>query len=409
MHNGYLFDWEIVFDDNLAGGGGSIDSAAVLVPGDPNSPATWSEESSALFELTSDTSFIFHAPIVSQNTTISDTLRVYDAAGCWYDTTISITVTHVPGFQYPTQTVCAGGTINLQSQCEPGSQSQQSFDAITTGGDTWHSHSHTVGGETYYGPGNQEVDDFPAYVSALSDFPTRTKVFPAGGKVKLGIDGQPGSMTSVPRDLSDPFSVLVRAKGWGTEPGSSATPKKTRVNVVVDKGQPAEQIKFFETEPAYHWPGTDAYRNYSLLFDGASVASTITVETVNQGSGYDTRAFVDMVQMEDAGCTFTFIAPSGDTLQSGSSSTCTVNSESPAYSNGTFYVIVTPGNGECARRDSVEVTVNAPVAGTTTIAGNNTICAGGSGTTLTASTTGNNGTVTYNWSHGLGSGASVNV
>ena len=59
---------------------------------------------------------------------------------------------------------------------------------------------------------------------------------------------------------------------------------------------------------------------------------------------------------------------------------------------------------------SVLVTVNAPVAGTLNVIGNTTICAGNS-TTLTASVTGNTGTMAYAWSPATGldatSGAQV--
>ena len=59
---------------------------------------------------------------------------------------------------------------------------------------------------------------------------------------------------------------------------------------------------------------------------------------------------------------------------------------------------------------SVLVTVNAPVAGTLNVVGNTTICAGNS-TTLTASVTGNTGTMAYAWSPATGldatSGAQV--
>ena len=268
--NGYLFDWEIVFDPTLAGPSDPVDSAAVLLPGDPSNAGNWAADTR--FERTSDTSFVLHAPSnISDTLTITDTLRVYDPVShCWYDTTITIVVTPPTINGLPNQTICAGETITLNAgPCEESQNSQlsQDFSAITTGGDRWHSHSHaTAGGQIYYGPGNTEVDSFPDYVSAMLNFPERTKVFPAGGRVKLG-NSEPatGSMTSVPLSLPHPFAVDVRAKGWGAVPGSSESPKRTRVNVVVDKGQPTQQVRTFETDPAYHWPGDSAYRDYTLL------------------------------------------------------------------------------------------------------------------------------------------------
>ncbi len=348
-YNGYLFDWEIVFDESvLTTGGGGVDSAAVLTGGDQPSPDYGNGGDN------DPMTFVFHAPPVTQDTTIKDTLRLYDpVAGCWYDTTISVLVTAPLIHSLGDSVICLGETITLNADpCDlSGTQNShlsQDFSAIDTGGDRWHSHSHaTAGGQIYYGPGNTEVDSFPDYVSAMLNFPERTKVFPAGGRVKLG-NSEPatGSMTSVPLSLPHPFAVDVRAKGWGAVPGSSESPKRTRVNVVVDKGQPTQQVRTFETDPAYHWPGDSAYRDYSLLFDGASVSSTITVETVNAGSSYDTRAFVSYVGTRST-CTYSW--STGGTTPS--------IQVSPTETT-TYTVTVTPTGGGCARVDTVRVVVN---------------------------------------------------
>ena len=91
--NGYLFDWEIVFEDSLAGPSDPVDSAAVLVPGN-GSPDTWVEDTLRFARVTdTDTSFVFTAPVVTQNLTIEDALRVYDpVSNCWYDTTLKVVV-----------------------------------------------------------------------------------------------------------------------------------------------------------------------------------------------------------------------------------------------------------------------------------------------------------------------------
>lgn len=349
-HNGYLFDWEIVFNESLASDVGTIDSAAVLVPNSGGQASPFFTRDG------SDTTFVFHAPVVAQDTDIEDTLRVFDPiAECWYDTVIHVVVSAVGGgFSYDSLSVCAGESVTLTAQCaRTEGRLSQDFDAIGTGGDTWHSLSHNEDGHTYYGPGSQEVDAISTYVSALSDFPIRSKVFPAGGKVKLGNGDETGSMTSVPMNLSGPFSVQVRAKGWGSEPASSTAPKKTRVNVVVDKGQPMEQIRYFDTDPTYRWPGTDAYRSHSLLFDGATVASTITLETVPNGNQYDTRAFIDYVGTRGEGCTYVW--STGDTAQSIQVSPDTTT---------TYAVTVTPAGG-CARVDTVVVRVKGVTTGDT--------------------------------------------
>ncbi len=78
----------------------------------------------------------------------------------------------------------------------------------------------------------------------------------------------------------------------------------------------------------------------------------------------------------------------------------------------TYTITGTATVGSCTATATkqVTVTVNNPVAGTITLTGNTTICKGNS-TTLTASTTGNTGTVAYAWSPSTGlnttSGAQV--
>jgi len=101
-HNGYLFDWEIVFDESVltTGGGGGVDSAAVV-------PGTGGQMDNSHFAYDgSDTTFVFTAPMVSQTTTITDTLRLFDSgSGCWYDTVLTFTVL-VPGNSDIYATIC---------------------------------------------------------------------------------------------------------------------------------------------------------------------------------------------------------------------------------------------------------------------------------------------------------------
>lgn len=65
--------------------------------------------------------------------------------------------------------------------------------------------------------------------------------------------------------------------------------------------------------------------------------------------------------------------------------------------NNNTYTLVKTLNGVSSQPASTTITVYSPSAGTVNISGNTTVC-NGSGTTLTATTTGNNGTVTYVWS-----------
>ena len=87
--NGTLFDWEIVFDDNLAGGGGAIDSASVVIPGSNGQTGTIIPCSSD----GSDMAFSFTAPVFSHDSTVEYTLRLYDTVEhCYYDTVIRVLV-----------------------------------------------------------------------------------------------------------------------------------------------------------------------------------------------------------------------------------------------------------------------------------------------------------------------------
>ncbi|MBR6063537.1 MAG: hypothetical protein IKP54_05240, partial [Bacteroidales bacterium] len=344
--NGYLFDWEIVFDDGvLQPAGNSVNGAAVLTADgqvDTNFDVSNFSEG--------DSTIVFTAPMVTQNDTLTRTLQLYDStARCWYDREFTVVVM-APEGRKEIRSICMGEKQLLVAECDNGNgKIYQNFDEASAGGDTWHSHSISY---PYDGPANSEIT---SEMNVLSNFPIRSKVFSAGRKVKLGNNNnETGSMKSVPMVLNQPFSVLVRAKGWGSLNTGSSNPKKTKVNVVVDKDMVTQQVQSFETEHPYCWPGTDAYSDYLLPFNGASASSTITVETVNNGGQYDTRAFVDYVETKGVGCTFHW---SDGTNNWGNDSIGQTITVSPSQTT-TYYVTVTPPGGGCVRVDTFEVRVN---------------------------------------------------
>ncbi|MBR2773225.1 MAG: hypothetical protein IKD78_14660, partial [Bacteroidales bacterium] len=346
-YNGYLFDWEIKFEDGvLQPAGNSVNGAAVLTADgqvDTNFDVSNFSEG--------DSTIVFTAPMVTQNDTLTRTLQLYDSTTrCWYDREFTVVVMAPEGTRYDTS-VCAGESITLEAYCDNGnSKFHEGFEEASAGGDIWHSHS--TSNSDHDGPiTNSEISE-----SVLSNFPIRSKVFSAGGKVKLGNGDTIGSMTSVPMNLTNPFSVLIRAKGWGSDPTSTNPPKKTMMNVVVDKGMSTQQEHSFETTPAYHWPGTDAYRNYSLAFDGATDTSTITIETVAAGTNYHKRAFVDYVKTNGNNCTYHW---SDGTNNWGNDSINPTITVSPSETT-TYYVTVTPPGGGCVRVDTFVVGVKHP-------------------------------------------------
>ena len=97
---GHLFDWEIIFNDNLRAEG--IDSTVVINNGNPSGSVQPVDENTAA-------NFNFTAPSVSTTTTITDTLRLYSHSSngdCYYDTVVRVVVL-APGIGDTTATICA--------------------------------------------------------------------------------------------------------------------------------------------------------------------------------------------------------------------------------------------------------------------------------------------------------------
>ena len=170
------------------------------------------------------------------------------------------------------------------------------------------------------------------YATILPNFPTRVNAYPAGDAIKIGkgLVSTPianiGSITSTPLDLSQPFGVTIRAKGWGTYPG--------KIIVSVDGGH--EQA-FVTTND--EWPGT--YRDTTLYFAAATVSSTITIrtDTIIMGTGATDitgyRALIDEIRISRM-CHYQWSTPNNDAT---SAITFTPSQDS------TYSVTVTGDNG----------------------------------------------------------------
>ncbi|MCR4681541.1 MAG: gliding motility-associated C-terminal domain-containing protein [Bacteroidales bacterium] len=164
------------------------------------------------------------------------------------------------------------------------------------------------------------------YATILPNFPTRVNAYPAGDAIKIGKIAKIGSITSTPLDLSQPFGVTIRAKGWGTYPG--------KIIVSVDGGH--EQA-FVTTND--EWPGT--YRDTTLYFAAATVSSTITIrtDTIIMGTGATDitgyRALIDEIRISRM-CHYQWSTPNNDAT---SAITFTPTQDS------TYSVTVTGDNG----------------------------------------------------------------
>ena len=198
-NNGYLFDWEIVFDESLIAGGGSggsgsgaIDSAVVLNGGVIDDQ---------LFEQdASDTVFTFTAPInITENTTIERTLRLFNPeAGCYYDTVFNIVVRALETSVHY-DTICAGESIMLNAEYHTAESIlfNEGFGGITNGNDHGYSGSSTP------------------YNNTLLNFPSHTdNVYQAGGHLRFGKTDENGSITSSAINLSSPYSIKLWLRGW---------------------------------------------------------------------------------------------------------------------------------------------------------------------------------------------------
>ena len=182
------------------------------------------------------------------------------------------------------------------------------------------------------------------------------------------------------------------------------------------------------TGTSFTTPSLSANTNYKVQAsnpacgDGSDVTvhavivnTTLTINSVTSDQTVcpNQAVYLSVNATGSTGALMSYVwSPSAGIIAGDGSSTIRVRPDNTT----TYTVQVTatnPVNGvECTATDSrnITVTVNIPVAGTTTVSGPTSICEGESAT-LTASTTGNEGTMSYQWSPGTTlnttSGASV--
>ena len=99
------------------------------------------------------------------------------------------------------------------------------------------------------------------------------KTFSAGGAIKFGTGSVAGSITTVPLNLSQPFTVFVCAKNYSND--------SSKINVVV--GETSQQITL-----------TKEYAYYAVEFEAASKKSALTLAAAFSS---DCRFYLDNLQV----------------------------------------------------------------------------------------------------------------
>lgn len=122
---------------------------------------------------------------------------------------------------------------------------------------------------------NTESTGSNAAWNGNENFPIVETAYQAGGAVKIGKSKGTGSITSKALDLSAPFTVVLKVKGWTNVEGK----------IVVTVGSESKEI-------SYTAKMGDAFEEVSVSFPAATSSSTVKIATSAK------RAFIDEVVIE---------------------------------------------------------------------------------------------------------------
>ena len=259
----------------------------------------------------------------------------YTTVGCGCDSVYHLHLIVTPMPEIPLQDtygICQGGSLTLDATCDSCMDVvdfvhyDETFDRVLSKG----SNALT----------NNEI-------AAQTDwFASGTKVFSDGlGYVRLGSNAGVGSITSKSMNLSDPFTMHMKIRGWR----SDYPPAKIRVTVggqTVDTAVAGSNSEFFDLR---------------LPFAAATANSTFTIAVVNEklpGQAYiNLRAEIDEVIIEDnKPCTYTW--KKGNSVVS-QNATLTIST------SGTYTVTAKTANN-CSSTKTLTVDVMDAVPGDTT-------------------------------------------
>jgi len=177
-------------------------------------------------------------------------------------------------------------------------------------------------------------------------FPTIDNVWQAGGAVRLGSKKYLGSITTTNLNLSTPFTVSLKAKGWTTTGGQ----------IIVSCGSQS-QTKSFSAMMSDNW------ETVTFDFDGETSSSVVTISSNNKYK----RCFIDDVSITGIAEEEHTIVLSADqmTLASASGSTATFSvlanydwTASTTEGSAGFTISPTSGNAD----ELVEITVTSTKA-----------------------------------------------
>lgn len=149
----------------------------------------------------------------------------------------------------------------------------EDFSSYSAGGNTASTGTNAPDGTDVYNPGTATNPTPP-----VANFPTGSKVYSAGGMVKLGTSSAIGTMTSKTLDLSSNGGNVVitfDVKGW------TATPSTIVVKVTGLANQTVSYTAVMSGTP----------ESKTVTFTGGQANSTVTFETPNTSL----RAYLDNI------------------------------------------------------------------------------------------------------------------
>jgi hypothetical protein len=143
------------------------------------------------------------------------------------------------------------------------------------------------------GGDNTTTSGSSAVWSGSSNIPTPLRAYQAGGAIKLGVSGNPGSITTRTLDLSaggGAFTVSFKVKGWTTVEG----------NLVVTATGLAPQTVVYSNVMA------SGFETKTVSFSGGTANSTVTIATTAK------RAFLDDLVITTASVQQPSVSASGN-------------------------------------------------------------------------------------------------